>query len=147
MKINAPASSVGAIFDDISLIPLYHPEVRKVDLISGTSKRAVGVKYRCSILQGRKGDCVEEVVEYIPQQKLSTAMREDSWGVDKMLADFIVETTLHPVDQQSCMLQFDAYYTPIGWWNSVLNHLMLRRMFRKRSRAVMEGIKRLVEVK
>lgn len=147
MKIQAPASRLGAIIEDISLIPLYHPEVSKVDLISGLSKRAVGVKYRCSILEGRKGSCIEEVVEYIPEQKVSTAMLEDSWGIDKMLSDFIVETMVHPVDDNWCILQFDAYYTPIGWWNSILNALMLRRVFKKRSRAVMEGIKRLAEMK
>jgi hypothetical protein len=147
MKIQAPASRLGAIMEDISLIPLYHPEVGKVDLISGLAQRAVGVKYRCSVLEGKKGSCIEEVVEYIPGQKVSTAMREDTWGVDKMLADLIVETTLHPVDDNRCILQFDAYYTPIGWWNSVLNALMLRRMFKKKCRAVMAGLKRLAEVK
>jgi hypothetical protein len=146
IKIQAPASRLGAIIEDISLIPLYHPEVRRVDLISGLSKRAVGVKYRCSILEGRKGSCIEEVVEYIPEQKVSTAMREDTWGVDKMLSDFVVETTVHPVDQNSCMLRFDAYYTPIGWWNSVLNAFMLRRVFKRRSGAVLRGIKQLAEV-
>jgi uncharacterized protein YndB with AHSA1/START domain len=77
IRINATPKRVWEIVDDISLIPQYHPEVGKVDLLSGQSKRAVGVKYQCNILEGRKGGCVEEVVECIPNHKLSTAMPED----------------------------------------------------------------------
>jgi hypothetical protein len=147
ISIRASASKVWEILDDISLIPIYHPEVGKVDLISGESKRAVGVKCRCSILEGRKGTCVEEVVEYVPNEKISTAIPRDSWGLDKMLSDFIVDTTLHSQDANSCTLQFDAYYSPVGTWNTILNALFLRRVFRERSRSVMEGIKRLAEVR
>lgn len=145
--VQAPVSKVWEIIDNISLIPNYHPEVGKVDLITGQSKRALGVKYQCSVLEGRKGSCIEEVVEYIPQQKLSTAMSQDSWGIDKMLADFVVDTIVHPINEHSCTLQFDAYYNPLGFRNKVLNTLMLRRAFKKRSLSVMQGIKRLAETR
>jgi len=145
LQISVSAAKLWDIADDITLIPQYHPEVGKVDLISGQSKRAVGVKYQCSILEGRKGTCIEEIVEYIPFQKIATAMPEDSWGIGKMLTDFIVETILHPIDDNSCVLQFDAYYNPVGLRNKLLNTLWLRRVFRKRCLAVMEGIKRLAE--
>jgi hypothetical protein len=145
MQIAVPVARLWELIDDITLIPQYHPEVGKVDLISGRSKRAVGVKYQCSILEGRTGTCVEEVVEYIPYQKIATAMPQDSWGIDKMLRDFIVESMVRPIDDHSCLLQFDAYYTPVGFWNTLLNVFVLRRVFRKRSLSVMEGIKRFAE--
>jgi hypothetical protein len=145
IQVAAPASRVWNIIDDISLIPKYHPEVRRVDFISGKTKREVGVRYQCNILEGRTGTCVEEVVEYIPNWKLSTAMPEDSWGISKKLADFIVDTTAEEVSASSCVLQFAAYYSPIGWYNKLLNLLLLRRTFRKRSLSVMEGIKKLAE--
>lgn len=145
IKIEASTAKVWGIVDDISLIPRYHPEVGKVDLISGQSKRALGVKYQCSILEGRKGTCIEEVIEYVPNKKISTAMPQDSWGLTKVLADFIVDTTVETLDDNSCFLQFDAYYNPIGVWNTILNVLVLRRVFRRRSKSVMEGIKRLAE--
>jgi uncharacterized protein YndB with AHSA1/START domain len=145
IPIAASASRVWDIIDDISLIPKYHPEVRRVDFISGKSRRGPGVRYRCVIPEGRKGTCVEEVVEYIPKRRLSTAMPEDSWGIDKMLSDFIVDTTVEPVDDFSCILEFAAYYNPVGLWNRILNILLLRRGFRKRSLSVMQGIKRLAE--
>jgi hypothetical protein len=145
IKIQCSAEGVWEIIDDITLIPEYHPEVDKVDLISGQSKRGVGVKYQCSILEGRTGTCVEEVVEYVPHEKMSTAMPQDSWGISTMLADFVVDTTVHPIDDDSCFLQFDAYYNPIGLQYKILNALMLRRTFRKKSQSVMEGIKRIAE--
>ena len=147
VRIYASAAHVWDIADDISLIPQYHPEVGKVDLISGQQKRAVGVKYRCNILEGRKGSCVEEVLEYIPYSKISTGMSEDTWGMDKMFSNFIVETTVIPQGDRSNMLQFEAYYDPIGFRNRVLNGLILRRIMRKRARLTMEGIKRLSEAR
>jgi len=147
IQISVPATKLWDLIDDITLIPKYHPEVGKVDLISGQSKRGVGVKYQCSILEGRKGTCVEEVVEYIPYQKIATAMPQDSWGIDKMLQDFIVESIVQPIDDSSCLLQFDAYYNPVGPWNTILNALVLRRVFKKRTLSVMEGIKRFAETR
>jgi hypothetical protein len=147
IQITASASRVWEIIDDISLIPKYHPEVGRVDFISGKTKRDVGVRYRCNILKGRKGTCVEEVIEYVPNRKLSTAMPEDSWGISKMLADFVVDTTVEAVNDTSCILEFVAYYDPIGLWNKILNLLFLRRAFRKRSLSVMEGIKRFAEAR
>ena len=145
IQISVSATRLWDLIDDITLIPKYHPEVGKVDLISGQSKRAVGVKYQCSILEGRKGTCVEEVVEYVPYQKIATAMPQDSWGIDKMLKDFIVESMVQPIADNSCFLQFDAYYNPVGLWNTMLNVFVLRRIFRKRTLSVMEGIKRFAE--
>jgi hypothetical protein len=147
ISVLASAGTVWNIIDDISLIPAYHPEVGRVDLISGKSKRAAGVRYQCSILEGRKGTCIEEVVAYVPIRKISTAMYSDSWGLEKMFAHFVVDTTLEPIDDDSCTLRLEAYYDPVGVWNAVMNVLVLRRVFRKRSLSVMEGIRRLAEKK
>jgi hypothetical protein len=145
VQINASSKRVWDILDDILLIPQYHPEVGKVDLISGRSKRAVGVKYQCNILEGRKGSCIEEVVEYVPNQKMSTGMAEDTWGMSKMFTDFIVETTLIPQGENSTILQFESFYNPIGLRNKLLNFLLLRRIMKKRAIQTMNGIKRLSE--
>ena len=96
IHIDAPASRVWEIGDDISLIPQYHPEVAHVDFISGNTKRALGVKYRCHILEGRRGTCVEEIVDYVPNQRMTVAFPEDSWGMTKMFAHFTVDTTVIP---------------------------------------------------
>ena len=94
MRIRASHDRLWAIVDDISLIPQYHAEVGKVDLLSGQSTRAMGVKYQCTILEGRKGSFVEEVVDYVPGERFSTAFPEDTWGISKMLRDFVVDSIL-----------------------------------------------------
>jgi len=144
--IRAPRDRVWAIVDDVSLIPQYHPEVRKVDLLSGRSTRALGVKYRCTILEGRKGSCVEEVVDYVPGQRMATAFPEDTWGISKMFAGFVVETILEPHGDYETILILKAYYEPIGWKTKLLNVLFLRRVMARRALRTIEGIKRLSEI-
>lgn len=145
IQVAASSGRVWEIVDDISLIPSYHPEVQKVDLLSGEKKRRVGIKYQCHILEGRRGTCVEEVVEYVPNERMSTAMGEDSWGISKMLTDFIVDTMVIPHGERSTILQFEAYYNPIGMRNKLLNVLFLRTLMKRRTMKIMKGIKRLAE--
>jgi uncharacterized protein YndB with AHSA1/START domain len=145
VSISVPRDRVWAIVDDISLIPQYHPEVRKVDLLSGRSTRAIGVKYRCTIPEGRKGSCIEEVVDYVPGQRMATAFPEDTWGISKMLADFVVETVLVPHGDHETILVLKAYYELIGWKTKLLHALFLRRLMARKALRTIEGIKRLAE--
>jgi len=145
VSISAPQDRVWAIVDDISLIPQYHSEVRKVDLLSGRNTRAIGVKYRCTIPEGRRGSCIEEVVDYIPGQRMATAFSEDTWGIGKMFADFVVETVLVPHGDCETVLVLEAYYEPIGWKTRALNALFLRRLMARRALRTIEGVKRLAE--
>jgi hypothetical protein len=45
VAIAAPLPVVWDVIEDVTLIPHYHPEVRSVDLISGTPRRAPGMAY------------------------------------------------------------------------------------------------------
>jgi uncharacterized protein YndB with AHSA1/START domain len=144
--VDAPLKRVWEVAQDTTLIPRYHPEVEKVDLIAGQAKRSLGTRYRCNILEGRRaGSCVEEVVAYEPERMLTTRMVSDTWGIDRMLTDFRVEATVSPRTETSTTLKFQAFYEPVGLKNRLLNTLVLRRVFRKRSLAVMNGIKRVAE--
>jgi hypothetical protein len=145
LRIRASRDRLWAIVDDISLIPKYHAEVGKIDLLSGQSTRATGVKYRCTILEGRKGSCVEEVVDYVPGERFATAFPEDTWGISKMLRDFVVDTVLVPHGDFETDAVLEAYYEPIGWKMRVLNALLLRRLMARRALRTIEGVKRLVE--
>jgi hypothetical protein len=146
--VNAPLKRVWEVCDDITLIPRYHPEVDRVDLIAGQVKRSLGVKYQCNVLHGRRGgSCVEEVIGYEPERMLATRMVSDTWGIDRMLADFWVESTVSRLSETSTIVRFKAFYEPVGLKNRVLNALFLRRVLRKRSMAVMMGIKGVVEGK
>ena len=146
LEIQATPDKVWETVDDISMIPQYHPEVGTVTLLDGKQARALGVKYQCNVLEGKgEGSCVEEVSEYIPYVKVSTRMGEDTWGLDKIFADFVVESTLIPKDDHKTLLRFEGFYNPIGVFNKVLNPLILRRKTKDRSLSVMKGIKRLCE--
>jgi Polyketide cyclase / dehydrase and lipid transport len=145
VTVRAAKERVWTIVDDISLIPEYHPEVGKVALLSGQGTRAVGVKYQCTILEGRKGSCIEEVVDHVPGERTATAVPEDTWGMSKMLGDFVVETTLVPDGKGQTVLLLEAYYEPIGWKTRLLNVLFLRRLMARRALHSLEGIKRLAE--
>ena len=146
MVVDAPLKRVWEIADDLTLIPRYHPDVNKVDLIAGQAKRALGVKYQCNILGGRRaGSCVEEVVGYEPEHRLATRMVSDTWGIVGMLADFTVEAIVSRRGETSTNLKLRAFYKPLGLKNRLLNALFLRRVLRRRSLAVMRGIKRLAE--
>jgi len=146
--VDAPLKRVWEVANDITLIPQYHPEVDKVDLIAGQAKRSLGAKYRCNILEGRRaGSCVEEVVAYEPERMVATEMVSDTWGIDRMLSDFRVVSTVSRHTETSTILKFQAFYEPVGLKNRLLNALFLRRAIRRRSLAVMNGIKRVVEGK
>jgi len=145
VTVHAPRERVWAIVDNILLIPKYHPEVRKVDLLSDQGTRALGVKYQCTIPEGRKGSCVEEVVDYVPGERTATAFPEDTWGMSKMFAAFVVETILVPRGEGETVLVLEAFYEPIGWKTRLLNILFLRRFMARRALRTLEGIKRLAE--
>jgi hypothetical protein len=145
LKISASRDRLWAIVDDISLIPQYHPEVRKVDLLSGQNTRAIGVKYRCTIPEGRKGSCVEEVVDYVRGERFATAFPEDTWGIGQMLQDFVVVTVLVPRGDSETDVVLEAYYEPIGWKLRLLNALFLRRLMARRALRTLEGVKRFAE--
>jgi Polyketide cyclase / dehydrase and lipid transport len=147
VTVRTSKERVWAIVDDISLIPKYHPEVRKVDLLSGHATRAIGAKYQCTIPKGRKGSCVEEVVDYVPGERTTTAFPEDTWGISKMFADFVVETALVPRGKSETALVLEAHYEPIGWVTRLLNVLFLRRLMARRALRTIEGIKRLAEAR
>ena len=145
LRIRASRDRIWAIVDDISLIPKYHAEVGKVDLLSGQSTRAIGVRYRCTILGGRKGSCVEEVIDCVPGERFSTAFPEDTWGLSELLRDFVVDSVLVSQGDFATDVVLEAYYEPIGWKMRLLNVFFLRRLMARRALRTMEGVKGLAE--
>jgi len=144
--INVPRDQVWSIVDDVSLIPQYHPEVSKVELLSGEHRRRVGLKYRCVISEGpRKGSCVEEVTACVPGERMTTAFPEDTWGISKMLAGFVVEAVLVTKSEHETEIVLKAYYEPIGWTIRLMNLVFLRWIMAHRAQRTIKGIKRLAE--
>jgi len=108
--IHAPLASVWSYTMDLTRIPEFHPRVIKVDLLSGKTFREPGASYRCH-LAGGKHSCVEQDIEIIPQQKIVTVLPEDTFGISKILPDYRVETTFHPLDDRSTRVAISHYYS------------------------------------
>ena len=94
--INAPLEAVWAFSMDIRKIPEFHPRVVKVDLLSGKAFREAGVSYQCH-LSGGKHTCVEKDIQVLPMRKIVTVLPEDTFGISKILPDYVVETTFQRV--------------------------------------------------
>jgi hypothetical protein len=62
-------------------------------------------------LGGGKHTCVEKDIEIIPMQKLVTVLPEDTFGISKVLPDYVVETTVHRVGQSSTKVEISHYYS------------------------------------
>jgi len=146
VSINAPVEKVWDATQEISLIPAYHPEVEKVELLSGNDKRAPGVEYKCIIPEGkpRSGSCVEKVIENVKYEKTVTLAVEDTWGLSKMLKEYITDVTFEKKDNAT-ILHMLGYYEPIDLKVRIMNILFLKRIMKKRGRNVLMGVKDLVE--
>ncbi|MDD1660261.1 MAG: SRPBCC family protein [Methanomicrobiales archaeon] len=145
IRIRAPIDRVWNAVEDISLIPRYHPEVREVEYLSDTTRRAKGVSYRCVIPDGRTGWCVERVVEHIPREKTIIAFPEDSWGLNQLIDQFLTELSVEDVDDATTLVRIRAFYVPKTWKARVMNILRLRSRMRRRALQTLEGLRRLLE--
>jgi len=141
--INAPLETVWEFGMDITRIPAFHPRVVKVELLSGKARREPGVSYRCH-LSGGKHTCVEKDIEIIPMQKIVTVLQEDTFGISKILADYVVETTVHRIGQSSTKMEISHYYSTPTLKAKLLN-LIARRKIARDAQATLNGIKAAIE--
>jgi hypothetical protein len=145
--IDAPLERTWAAFDDLSLIPRYHPVVRDVEFLSGASLRAPGVEYKCIVPAGPcRGWCVEKVVDHVPLQSSTVSFTADSWGLGKLLDDFVTEIAVEPFEGTKTRVSLRGFYAPRGWRGWLFNALVIRRTMRKRASDTVRGLKRLLEV-
>jgi len=140
--INAPLETVWEFGMDITRIPAFHPRVVKVELLSGKARREPGVSYRC-LLAGGKHTCVENI-EIIPMQKIVTVLPEDTFGISKVLPDYVLETTVHRVGQSSTKIEISHYYSTRTLKAMLLN-LVARRKIARDAQATLNGIKAAIE--
>lgn len=146
VTVNASRERVWDVAEDISLIPTYHPDVGRVELLSANNRRDPGVEYQCFVTEGpRKGHCIERVTETIPYQKTVTLSVADTWGLSKLLQDFVTETSLSSEDNLTTTVTMLGYYEPVDFKASIMNLLFIRRMMTKRGLDVLSGIKNAVE--
>jgi len=141
--INAPLETVWEFGMDITRISAFHPRVVKVELLSGKARREPGVSYRC-LLAGGKHTCVEKDIEIIPMQKIVTVLPEDTFGISKILPDYVVETTVHRIGQSSTKMEISHYYSTPTLKAKLLN-LVARRKIARETQDTLNGMKAAIE--
>jgi ligand-binding SRPBCC domain-containing protein len=141
--INAPLEEVWAFSMDLTKIPTFHPRVVKVDLLSGKARREPGVAYQCH-LAGGKHTCIEKDIEIVPMEKIVTVLPEDTFGISKILSDYIVETTFHRMSDSSTRVEISHYYSTNTLKAKLLNVIGERKMARE-TQDMLNAVKRVIE--
>ena len=145
IRIHAAIDRVWEAVEDLSLIPRYHHDVRAVEYLSGSTRRAQGVSYRCVVPDGRTGWCIEQVVEHIPLRKTTVAIPEDSWGLGQNFDQFLMELTVEEEGENTTLVRLRAFYIPRTWKAHLVNFFSLRPAMRRRALRTLEGLRVLVQ--
>jgi hypothetical protein len=141
--IHAPLQAVWDFNQDLTSIALYHPRVKRVDLISGKCQRGNGVAYRCYLTDG-KNTCVEQDLEVVPMERIVTALPEDTMGITKMLPDYLVETRLTPVASHETKVEFSHYYSTKSLKTKLFT-LIAKRKIARDAQNTLDAMKRAIE--
>lgn len=140
--INAPLETVWEFNMDITRIPSFHPRVFKVDLLSGKTRREPGVSYQCHF--SGKHTCVEKDIEIVPMKKIVTVLPEDTFGISRILSDYVVESTLHREGEFSTRVEISHYYSSKTWKAKLLN-LVAGRKIARETQAMLNAMKTAIE--
>jgi len=141
--IHAPRKIVWEFNQDLSKISEFHPRVAKVELISGKQFRDAGVAYRCHMSDG-KNTCIEKDIEIVPMERILTELPSDTMGITKLLPDYVVETTFHPVNEKSTRVEIAHFYSVSKWYIRLLN-LFIRNRIAKQTREMLKAMKKKIE--
>jgi hypothetical protein len=77
-------------------------------------------------------------------QKIVTVLPEDTFGISKILPDYVVETTVHRIGQSSTKMEISHYYSTRTLKAKLLN-LVARRKIARDAQATLNGIKAAIE--
>jgi uncharacterized membrane protein len=144
--IDASLDQSWAAFEDLSLIPKYHPAVGSVEFPSDAVRRAPGVEYKCIIPAGpQRGWCVEKVIEHVPRERSTIAFTGDSWGLSERLTGFVTEVVFEACRDAQTRVTLRGFYSPKGLCARMLNALFIRRAMRRRAKDTLAGMKQMLE--
>jgi hypothetical protein len=141
--IHAPLQAVWEFNQDLTNIAVYHPRVKRVELISGKRQREQGVAYRCYLKDG-KNTCVEKDLEVVPMERIVTALPEDTMGMTKMLPDYLVEAKLTPLAEHETKVEFRHYYSTKSL-NSKLFNILAKKKIARDAQNTLNAMKRAIE--
>jgi hypothetical protein len=125
--INAPLEAVWSFSMDLTKIPVFHPRVVKVDLLSGG-----------------KHTCIEKDIEIVPLRKIVTVLPEDTFGISNILIDYTVVTTFQKVGHRSTKVEISHYYSTTTLKAKLLK-LIAKGKIARETQATLNGAKATIE--
>lgn len=141
--IDASIEKVWEYNQDLSKIPDYHPRVNKVDLVSAARFRAAGVAYQCHLTEG-KHSCIEKDVEVIPMEKIVTVFESDTMGLTRLLPDYVVESTVHKIDDHTTRVEIAHFYSTSSTRTWLANFIIKPKIARE-TREMLQSMKSTIE--
>ena len=142
--IERPLESVWAVLVDSAALPKWNPQVHSVATDSSLPEGEGAVR-RCSVsLNGKSGVMVERIAAFKPLESISYSVVEESFGFDKMVADFGFEMSIRAT-AAGTRVTSKTFYRPRNVLVRLLNALVLRRQMAGTVAGMLLGLKRYVE--
>jgi hypothetical protein len=84
-------------------------------------------------------------IEIVPLQKIVTFLLEDTFGISRILSDYIVETTFEKLGDASTKVEICHYYSTTNLKAKLVN-LIAKRKIARETQATLNAAKAAIEV-
>ncbi|MBI2379608.1 MAG: SRPBCC family protein [Gammaproteobacteria bacterium] len=139
IEIYAPVKSVWSVLADVGEIHSWNPGVMKSYLTSELST-GEGTCRRCELVG--MGYLDEVVTRWVPEKYLTMKVV----GTDLPFGEVAINFTLDVLDDKTMVKVNPVYRLKYGYVGKALDVLFVRRSYRKGMRALLQGLKRKVEL-
>lgn len=124
--VNAPVSVVWALFDDFAAIHKNHPDIKDSYTIGGTANTGLGAQRQCDFKDG-KNYVREEIVSYVPEERLDIDIYDGTFPLRQALAKFRFEAVSTAQSKVTMTMDFTPKFGAVG----ALMGPMMRAQFQK----------------
>ena len=125
--VSAPRAKVWAIWDDYENIDRFHPGLTSSHLVNGSKiPTGIGAKRQCN-LSDNKNWIQEEIVQYVPMEKIVIDAYQGTMPLKKAIASF----RFQELSAYETNIIFDMEFTPKMGWLGKLLIPMMKIQFRK----------------
>ena len=142
LEMNAPVQKVWEVITDITRLHKINPGV-----VRATGKmNELGSTRTCEMsMNGRKGVLIEKLIDLVPEKKTVWEHQSDDMGLGKMLKNIRYHFTLEKISESKSKLTAESYYEPATFFGSIMNVLMMKRMFSKGQDTILRNINSVVQ--
>ena len=105
--VAAPIDDVWATWDDFGVVARFAPNLKNSFLVDGSARSGLGAKRQCDMADG-KNYLKEEIVEYVPKERLVIDVYDGSMPVESGRGAFDLE----PVDSNKTKVTMTMDFEP-----------------------------------